>query len=154
MSEKSIVLPFFQYESIRDQIWSCCKIGQSQPSVIIWANLVVLEHPMMHTKFQGHRPFGSGEDFWRLLPYMALVAILVIWPGPFEQTVVPLSHRSSIWNLTFIGPVVSDEKIFKECGRWRTTGAYLSYKLTKSAFGSGELKITQNSPRTDPTVCI
>ena len=26
------------------------------------------------------------------------------------------SHRSSIWNLTLIGPVVSEEKTFKECG--------------------------------------
>ena len=32
----------------------------------------------MHTKFQGHRPFGSGEeDFLRLLPYMGMAAILV-----------------------------------------------------------------------------
>ena len=28
-----------------DQIWPCRKIGQGQPRVIIWANLVVLEHP-------------------------------------------------------------------------------------------------------------
>ena len=32
---------------IKDQIWPCCKICQGQPRVIIWANLVVLEHPMM-----------------------------------------------------------------------------------------------------------
>ena len=32
-----------------------------------------------------------------------------------------------------IGPEVSEEKMFKECGRRRTTEAYLS-------FGSGELK--------------
>ena len=75
----------------------------------------------MHTKIQGHRPFGSGEeDFLKFLPYMGKVAILVMWPGPFEQTFVPPSHRSSIWNLTLIGPVVSEEKIFKECGQ-RTT---------------------------------
>ena len=78
---------------------------------------------------------------------MGMAAILVMWPGPFEQTFVPPSHRSSKWNLTLIGPVVSEEKMFKECGqrntddddgRW-TTEAYLSYKLTKWAFGSGEL---------------
>ena len=89
---------------------------------------------MLYTKFQGHRPFGSGEeDFLRFLPYMGMVAILVKWPGPFEQTFVPPSHGDSIWNLGSIGPVVS-EKMFKECGRrtdrWRTTEAYLSYKLT------------------------
>ena len=74
---------------------------------------------------------------------MGMVAILVKWPGPFEQTFVPPSHRSSIWNLTLTGPVVSEEKMFKECGRrWRmTTDDYLSYKLTKWACASGELKI-------------
>ena len=122
---------FFLYKSIRDQIWPCRKIGQGQPRVIIWANLVVPEHPMLHTMFQSHRPFGPRkEDFLRFLPYMGMVAILVMWPGPFEQTFVPPAHRSSIWNLTLIVPVVSEEKMFKQCGRWRRkTEAYLSYKL-------------------------
>ena len=66
VSEKSIVLPFFPYTSIRDQIWPCHKIGQDQPRVIIWKYLIVLEHLMQHTKFKDHRPFGSeGEDFLR-----------------------------------------------------------------------------------------
>ena len=38
--------------------------------VIIWTSLVVPEYPMLHTNFQGHRPFGSREeDFLRFLPY-------------------------------------------------------------------------------------
>ena len=65
---------------------------------------------------------------------MGMAAILVMWPGPFEQIFVPLSHGDSIWNLDSIGPVVSEKKMFKECGRRtdrrRTTEAYLSYKLT------------------------
>ena len=64
---------------------------------------------------------------------MGMAAILVMWPGPFEQTFVPPSHGDSIWNLASIGPVVS-EQMFKEDGRrtddGRTTEAYLSYKLT------------------------
>ena len=32
--------------------------------VIIWSNLVVLEYPMLYTKFQGHRPLGSEGDIW------------------------------------------------------------------------------------------
>ena len=32
------------------------------------------------------------------------------------------------------------EEDFKEFGQWRTMEAHLSYKLTKWAFGSGELK--------------
>ena len=78
---------------------------------------------------------------------MGMAAILVTWPGTFEQTYIPPSHRSSIWNLTLIGPVVSEEKMFKECGRRGTTEAYLSFKLTKWAFGSGELKIVPSGPK-------
>ena len=112
---------FFPYKSIREQIWPCRKIGQGQPRVIIWTNLVVLVHPMLHTKFQGHQPFGSGEeDFLRFLPYMSMAAILVMWPGSFEQTFVPPSHGGSIWNMTLIGQAVPEEKMFKKCGR-RTT---------------------------------
>ena len=33
-----------------------------------------------------------------------------------------------MWNMTVIGPVVSEEKMFKECEWQRPTG--LSYKLT------------------------
>ena len=41
---------------------------------------------MLHTKFQGHRSVGSGEDrsvgsgedFLRFLPYMGMAAMLVM----------------------------------------------------------------------------
>ena len=34
---------------------------------------------MIHAKFQDHRTSGSGEeDFQRFLPYMGMVAILVM----------------------------------------------------------------------------
>ena len=63
-----------------------------------------------------------------------MAATLVMWPGPFEQIFVPLSYGDSIWNLTSIGQVVYEEKMFKECvrrtDRRQTTEAYLSYKLT------------------------
>ena len=40
----------------------------------------------MRIKFQGHQPFGSGEeDFLSFSPCMRMAAILVMWPGPFEQ---------------------------------------------------------------------
>ena len=60
---------------------------------------------------------------------MGMPAILVMWPGRFEQTFVPPSRRGAVWNLTLIGQAVSEEKMFKECGR-QTTEAYLPYKLT------------------------
>ena len=38
-----------------------------------------LESPMPHAKFQGNRSTGSGgEDILRFLPFMGVVAILVM----------------------------------------------------------------------------
>ena len=54
-------------------------MGQGQPREIIWITLVVLTYTMLHTKFQGHGSIGSGEeDFLRFLPYMGMVAMLVM----------------------------------------------------------------------------
>ena len=83
---------------------------------------------MLHINFQGHRRFGSEEDFLRFLPSMDMVAVLVMWLWPFEQSFVPPSH-GAIWNLTLIGQAVSEEEMFKECGR-QTTETHLYYKLT------------------------
>ena len=33
---------------------------------------------MLHTNFEGHRPFGSEEDFLRILPYIGVAATLVM----------------------------------------------------------------------------
>ena len=107
-------ISFHPCRSIQTQIWPCRKIGQGQLRVIIWTNLKVLEYPMLHTKFQGHWPFGSREkDFLRFLPYMGMAAILVMWHRPFEQTFIPLSHGGSTWNLVSIGLEVSKEKTFE-----------------------------------------
>ena len=105
---------------------------------------------MLHTKFQGHRSIGSGEeDFLRFLPYMGMAAILVMWPKPFEQLFVPRIPGGYIWNLVTIGPAVSEEKSFEivdgrrtttdNAGRRRTTEP--AYTISSpGAFGSGELK--------------
>ena len=37
-------------------------VGQGQPRIIIWTNLVGPTTQMLHTKSQGHRPSGSGEE--------------------------------------------------------------------------------------------
>ena len=166
VSEKSIVLPFFPCKSIRDQIWPCRKIGQGQPRVIIWTNLVVLDHPMAHTKIQGHRPFGSGEEeFLRFLPYMGMAAILVVWRGPFEQTFVPPSQGGSTWNLTSIGPVVSEE-MFENIDIHTTytyTHIHTHMRTPEPAYtisspyepkGSGELKITIDVASNSSRHCI
>ena len=48
---------------------------------------------------------------------MGMAVILVMWPGPFEQTFVTPSHGDSRWNLASIGPVISEEKMLKQCER-------------------------------------
>ena len=76
---------------------------------------------MLHAKFQSHRPSGSGkEDFLRFLLFIAMAAILVIWPEPFIQTLVPPSYGCSILSVALIGPGVSKE-MFKHCERRQRT---------------------------------
>ena len=88
---------------------------------------------MRNTKFQGHRPFGSREeDFLWVLPYMGMAAILVMLPGPFEQTFVPPPHGNATWNLVSFGPVVSEEKTFKECGRQTDRRRRPTYPISSS----------------------
>ena len=105
---------------------------------------------MLHTKFQGYRSIGSGEeDFLRFLPYMGMAAMLVMWPRLFEQLFFP--KGGCIWNLVAIGPVVSEEKSFEIVDGRRTTDDVRrttdgrttepAYTISSpGAFGSGELK--------------
>ena len=44
---------------------------------------------------------------------MGMAAILVMWPGPFEQAFVPPSKEGSIWNLAPIGLAVLKENKFE-----------------------------------------
>ena len=44
---------------------------------------------------------------------MAMAAILVMWPGLFEQTFIPPSQGGSIRNLALTGQVVLEEKCLK-----------------------------------------
>ena len=69
---------------------------------------------MLHTKFQGHQPTGSGEeDFFRFLPYIGMAAMLIMWPGLFEQLYFPKALVVYIWNLVTISLAVSEEKLFE-----------------------------------------
>ena len=90
-------ISFHSCRSIRKQIWPCHKNGQGQPSVIVWTNLVVLESPMLYTKFQGHQPLGSYGDFWRFLPYMGLEATFVLDREHFNK------FSSTKWRLHILG---------------------------------------------------
>ena len=47
--------------------------------MIVCIIMVVLVYTMLHTKFQGHRSIGSGEeDVSMFLPYMGMAATLVM----------------------------------------------------------------------------
>ena len=97
---------------------------------------------MLHTKPQGQWPFGSGKIFEGFLPYMGMAAILVMWPRPRKQTLVPPSQWGSIWNLGLIGQAVLEKKIFENGGWLTDDGPWLYYKLTNEPKGwSGELKM-------------
>ena len=71
---------FSPIRSLRDQIWSGWKICQYQSRVTIWTNLVVLSHLIIHTKFQGNQPSGSGEDefHWMTLAFAGLMLAIAI----------------------------------------------------------------------------
>ena len=65
---------------------------------------------MLHTKFCGKRPAGSGEeDFEGILPYMGVVAILVMRSASCHQIFISLFLRAFIQNLVQIGRVVSEK---------------------------------------------
>ena len=61
---------------------------------------------------------------------MSWFADYVMWPGPFEQTFVPPSHRGSTWNLTSICPVVSKEKRFENTDRPQTTTTETTHTIS------------------------
>ena len=51
---------------------------------------------MIHTKFHGHRSFGSEEeDFLNFLPYMGMAAMLVSDPAHLYKLSYTFSHKLS-----------------------------------------------------------
>ena len=71
-----------------------------------------------YTKFQRHRPIASKEeDCFKVLPYMDMAAILVMWPGSFVNISFPHPKEAPCE----INPVISEVKMFEECERQWTT---------------------------------
>ena len=59
---------------------------------------------MLHTKFHGNQPAGSGEeDFKGFLPYMDMATILVMLPASCHQILISLYLKAFIKNLVQIG---------------------------------------------------
>ena len=108
-----IIFPHSKSQETKFDLDKKKKMGQGQPRVAIWTNLVVLSHMLLHTKFPANLHCNSGEeDFLRFLPYMATVAILVIKLVPFEIFLIQPSPGGCTWNLIKIGPAVSEEELF------------------------------------------
>ena len=69
---------------------------------------------MLHTSFRGNWPAGSGEeDFKGFLPYIGMVAILVMRPASCQQIFISLYLKACIQNLVQIGTVVSEKIRFE-----------------------------------------
>ena len=65
---------------------------------------------MLHTKFQGNQPSGSGEeDFFKVFTIYGHGSHL-----GHVQTFFPPLPEGCIWNLIEIGPAVSEEKSFED----------------------------------------
>ena len=69
---------------------------------------------MLHTKFRGNWPAGSGEeDFKGFLPYVGMAAILVMGPASCHQMFMSLYLKAFIKKLGQIGKVVSEKIRFE-----------------------------------------
>ena len=69
---------------------------------------------MLHTKFRGNRPAGSGKrDFEGFLPYMGVAATLVMSPASCHQIFISLYLKAFLKNLVQIGTVVSEKIRFE-----------------------------------------
>ena len=93
---------------------------------------------MLHTKPQGHWPFGSGEDFWRVFTIYERGGYL----GHVTQTPPQTNFRSPDpcrlhMKFGFDWPNGFGE----ENGGRMDDGPWLHYKLTNEPKGSGELKM-------------
>ena len=104
------------FKSFMDQIWPCHKIGQSQPRVIIYINLN-LTPQMLHSRFQGNWPSGSGEDFLGLLPCIGHGHLGNVTWTKYKNFLSPIAwrlHMKFNWNW----PSSFKEEVFWRC--WRT----------------------------------
>ena len=75
---------------------------------------------------------------------MGVAAILIMWPRCGELIFVPPAHEESKWNLALIGPVVSEEKTFGECGR-RTDVRRAYGRTEEPAYTIGLLRWAKHS---------
>ena len=113
----------FPFKSLGNQNWPWCKTDQGQPRVMVYIKLCSTLDPNVTYHVSRQLAQWFWRRFFKVLSILSMVAILVMWPGPFIQTFVPPSQWDSIWNLALIGLAVSEEKMFEivdhdQEGRW------------------------------------
>ena len=118
----------FPIKNLSDQTWPWRKIGQGQPSVIIWANLVVFVYIKLHIKIQCHWLTGSEEDFLKIFTVYGHGGH-VGGPRPLEQVFIPEGPGGCIWNLAQWFQRRSHLKLGSDDHGWWWN---LSYKLHQS----------------------
>ena len=94
---------------------TCCKVGKSQPKIIIWTDLVGPQSLMLYTKYEGNRPAGFGEEeFYKVFTIYGHGGHLGhMRPRPFEEIFILSTHKSSTWNLALMGLAASQQKMFE-----------------------------------------
>ena len=72
---------------------------------------------MLHTKFRGNRPAGSGEeDFYRVFTicrHSSVTSISIMGPASCHQIFISLYLKAFIKNLVQIGKVISEKIRFE-----------------------------------------
>ena len=108
---------------------------------------------MLHTKPQGHWPFGSGEeDFWRVFTIYGRSGHLsnvtqTLWTNFCSPIPLRLHMKFGFdWPSGF-----GEEVVWKV---WTDDGPWLYYKLTNEPKGSSELKTQNKGLLWDATFCV
>ena len=104
---KSYVLEFFH-------VGFCHKTGQGQSNVIIWIILLVLGTRCYMRSLTVIGQLVLEKKFYRFLPYMGVVDILIMWPGQFKQIFLSEGY---IWNMAATG-LLAFEGMFEIVNLW------------------------------------
>lgn len=145
----SIKLSIFAFS----HIWSCHTKGQDHPKGIIWIIMVVLEYPMLHSKFQGYqlvletilninKVYGhvksAGKQMWHFHE-----KVKVNLKSSFEQSLSVLVY-------TMLHTKFPGHWFWEEFSPYMDV-AVMSVMWWLSGFRESQLKLWTNRRRTDDT---
>ena len=113
--------PLFAFFPIQKPKWPNLMLPQNRSRSIKGHHLNKLERGLQQQccipSFKGTGHLVPEKNIFEgFLPYVGVVAILVMWPRPYEQTFVPFvpqPHGGSTCNLISISLAVSEEMSFE-----------------------------------------